>query len=115
MNVARHSLVMAFLALSTAAAMPALAQDSSNRSGNRSNDNSSTAQQSEVGKPKVQAAQVGAGTTNGSTTGTSGPKSNSGNAPGQIQVPPLPNPSLCDPYKDTPAAYQACLWVSLKD
>jgi hypothetical protein len=71
--------------------------------------------QGEVGKPSAQTAQVGAGTTNGTTTGYSGPKEATASAPGQNEVPPLPRPELCEPYRNTPQAYQSCLRVVLRD
>ncbi len=64
-------------------------------------------------RPKAQIAPVGAGTTSESTTGVSGPDEDSSKPPSEVRVPPLPNRSLCDSYKDTPA-YQGCLWVVLR-
>ncbi|MFC4174304.1 hypothetical protein ACFOYU_20020 [Microvirga sp. GCM10011540] len=110
-----RSLAIPFVALAVAAIDPASAQDNSNRSGNRSDQRASGDGQAEVGQPNAQTAYVGAGTTNGSTTGYSGPTKVTNSTPGQIEVPPLPSPKLCEPYRDTPAAYQSCLWVSLKD
>lgn len=106
---------LAALLAFAAAASPVLAQDTSNRSGNRSDQQVTTSPQGRTGQPSAQTAQVGAGTTSGSTTGYSGPQNVGGGTPGQIQVPPLPGPKLCEPYQDTPNVYQACLWVSLKD
>lgn len=63
------------------------------------------------GQPKAQVAHVGAGTTDGSTTGVSGPEET---APaGEISLPPLPSEDLCKSYADTPA-YQSCLGVVLR-
>lgn len=93
--------------------MPVLAQDNSNRSGDRSEGASSSTFQESV--TKAQTAQVGAGTTNGSTTGYSGPMDVTENVPGTIKVPPPPQPELCEPYRRTPAVFQMCLWVSLKN
>jgi hypothetical protein len=115
MTVVLRSLSALLVSLGTAVIMPALAQDTSNRSGDRSEQRGSIGQKGETGRPNVQTAQVGAGTTNGSTTGYSGPQDVTENKPGQVDVPPLPSPELCEPYQDTPAAYQACLRVSLKD
>jgi hypothetical protein len=63
---------------------------------------------------KAQIAEVGAGTTNASTTGHSGPQDFAGGTPGTLEPPPLPSPRLCDSYIDTPA-YQTCLSVVLRD
>ncbi len=115
MTAVLRSLSALLVSFGTVATMPAHAQDTSNRSGDRSGQRGSIGQQGEIGRPNVQTAQVGAGTTNGSTTGYSGPQDVTENKQGQVNVPPLPNPELCAPYEDTPAAYQACLWVSLKE
>ena len=53
---------------------------------------------------------VGAGTTNGSTNGFSGPKKASAGNPGEIQLPPLPDKSMCESYQDTPA-HRGCLSI----
>lgn len=58
-------------------------------------------------------ATVGAGTIDAVTTGSSGPQETSSGAPGEINVPPLPDASLCDDYRDTPA-HQFCLSVVLR-
>ena len=57
--------------------------------------------------------QVGAGTTSGSTTGSSGPQSSASSPPGEIDPPALPAPSVCDRYAKTPA-HRGCLWVVLR-
>jgi hypothetical protein len=64
-------------------------------------------------RQKGQVAHVGAGTTETSTTGHSGPTQQSSGPTGEITVPPPPNASLCDSYKDT-AAHQGCLQVVLR-
>lgn len=115
MTVVTRSLYPILVSLGIVATMPAHAQDTSNRSGDRSGPRGSVGKQGEIGRPNVQTAQVGAGTTNGSTAGYSGPQDVTERNPGQVNVPPLPGPELCKPYQDTPAAYQACLWVSLKE
>lgn len=79
-----------------------------------------TAQSASSGLPQEQrsgsdrnsasVAQVGAGTTSGSTTGSSGPQTPT---PGRISLPALPSAQLCEAYKDTPA-YQHCLSVTLR-
>lgn len=61
-----------------------------------------------------QAAHVGAGTTESSTTGHSGPTPKPVGAPGEISLPPLPDPSLCDSYMETPA-HQGCLQIVLRE
>jgi len=63
---------------------------------------------------KAQTAQVGAGTTDSSTTAYSGPKDSSQQTPGQNELPPLPRPELCTSYQDMPTVYQSCLWVTLR-
>lgn len=67
----------------------------------------------EFGRPKAPVAQVGAGTTSGSTTGYSGPKGEDDVASAKPSLPPLPSPALCEPYRDTPA-HQGCLSVVLR-
>ena len=64
-----------------------------------------------VDRDSASAAQVGAGTTSGSTTGSSGPKNVS--SPSGISLPPLPAAQMCEAYKDTPV-YQSCLSVTLR-
>ncbi len=66
------------------------------------------------GKSGAPMAYVGAGTTNESTTGVSGPETEAEAAPGENSLPPLPSADLCEPYKGEPA-YDACLWVVLKE
>jgi hypothetical protein len=61
----------------------------------------------------AQAAHVGAGVTNGSTNGFSGPKKATDARPGEIRTPPLPDKSMCEPYRDTPA-HRGCLLVVLR-
>jgi hypothetical protein len=68
----------------------------------------------EAGQSEAPVAHVGAGTTDGSTTGYSGPEDNAQAQPGEVSVPPLPSADVCEPYRDTPA-YQSCLWVVLRD
>jgi hypothetical protein len=53
--------------------------------------------------PEGQTAMAGAGTTNGSTTGVSGPDGGGG--------PRMPEASLCDSYQGE--AHQYCLWTVL--
>lgn len=113
MRLTFRPLIAAGLAILGFSHMPVLAQGNSNRSGDRSDQTSSSTAQGNVSK--AQTAQVGAGTTSGSTTGYSGPKDVTENVPGQIRLPPLPRPELCEPYRGTPAVYQTCLWVSLED
>jgi hypothetical protein len=58
-------------------------------------------------------AHVGAGTTNGSTNGFSGPKKPTVGSPSEITLPPLPDKSMCDSYQNTPA-HSGCLRVVLR-
>ncbi len=60
------------------------------------------------------AVHVGAGTTNGSTNGFSGPKKPTVGAPGEITLPPLPDKSMCRLYENTPA-HRGCLWIVLRE
>ncbi len=113
MRLTFRPIIAAGFAIMCLSHMPVLAQGNSNRSSDRSEQGSSSPVQGSVSK--AQTAQVGAGTTSGSTTGYSGPKDVTESAPGQIRVPPLPRPELCEPYRSTPAVYQTCLWVSLED
>lgn len=53
-------------------------------------------------------AQVGAGTTNGTTTGYSGPQSKASKKPGENATPPLPSDKLCKSYEGT-AIHEQCL------
>jgi hypothetical protein len=60
---------------------------------------------------KASVVHVGAGTTNASTTGYSGPsKPSPPHPPGEIRVPPLPSAALCDGFRDT-GGYDTCLQV----
>lgn len=92
------------LILSLLASGPSLAQGNQ---GAQNLSQSNRSGQSQQGG-KAQTAQVGAGTTNGTTTGYSGPKDSAEAKPGEVQVPPLPSPELCQFYQNSPA-YQACL------
>lgn len=56
----------------------------------------------------AQTAQQGANTTDGTTTGVSGPDVPSAGPPGVIEPPGPPTPSLCDDWRGTPA-YETCL------
>jgi hypothetical protein len=53
-------------------------------------------------------AQVGAGTTSGSTTGDSGPKKQASS--GRIELPALPSKRLCEAYREQPA-HQSCIAI----
>lgn len=101
-------------ALAIMIAPPAFAQQ--NLGGNVVQDRQggTTGGQAREGSSGAQTAQVGAGTTSGTTTGSSGPKDTASGGGGQTELPPLPSAELCDAYKDTPA-YQSCLWVTLRD
>lgn len=60
---------------------------------------------------KASVVHVGAGTTNASTTGYSGPSQPSRPHPaGEIEVPALPSAELCDSFRNT-GSYDACLRV----
>lgn len=110
-GIARTLASLSVAAVLTAFSDPSMAQDGQQSSPANSGD--SAGAEDEFGKPKAQVAQVGAGTTNGSTTGFSGPESNVQAAPGENSLPPLPSANMCEPYRDTPA-YEACLWVVLR-
>lgn len=61
---------------------------------------------------------AGAGTSSATTTGYSGKpqqgsEGSSSKPPGQIDVPPLPDASLCEPYKGGPA-HDGCLQIVLR-
>ncbi len=45
-------------------------------------------------------AQAGANTTDGTTSGVSGPKSDSGDPPGNRSLPDLPAEALCENFED---------------
>lgn len=64
------------------------------------------------GSPQGQIASVGAGTSNGVTTGVSGPDQGGGIEPGEL--PPLPSAELCTDYVDQPA-YAYCLALVLAE
>ncbi|HEV7346218.1 MAG TPA: hypothetical protein VGN60_11370 [Devosia sp.] len=64
------------------------------------------------GGPQGQIASVGAGTSNGVTTGVSGPDQGGGLEPGEL--PPLPSADLCTDYVDQPA-YAYCLALVLAE
>ena len=56
-------------------------------------------------------AQSGANTTDGTTTGSSGPKDPGGGPPGDLSLPPLPSTDLCGSYLGHVQA--ACLATTL--
>ncbi len=62
------------------------------------------------GESQAQVAAVGAGTSNGVTTGVSGPDQGGGFEPGEL--PPLPSAELCSDYEGYPA-YEHCLALVL--
>lgn len=99
---------VALLALA-AASLPAAAAAQEQRSSPTSRGGADA-----FGHPEAAVAQVGAGTTDGSTTGYSGPEGDGEASPGEVTIPPLPSADDCEPYHDTPA-YNACLWVVLRD
>lgn len=61
----------------------------------------------EGGGSKASKAQAGANTTDGTTTGSSGPKPKQNWPPGNLALPPLPSPELCNAY--TGPVQSACL------
>lgn len=61
----------------------------------------------EYGWPNDYVAQVGAGVTNGTTTGFSGPEETA-SGDQQISLPPLPSAELCSVWQGTDA-YPFCL------
>jgi hypothetical protein len=105
-------LVMTYL-IAAASLSQAMAQEQRSSPTSRG-EGGSAGEGDEFGRPGAPVAQVGAGTTDGSTTGYSGPESNVQAAPGENSLPPLPSADVCEPYRDTPA-YQSCLWVVLRD
>lgn len=115
MNLACNISRLAFLALLSALVPTALLTGAAAQEEQRSSATNQD-QGSDEAEPGAQAAvaQVGAGTTDGSTTGYSGPQSNAGVVPGENSLPPLPSDDVCEPYRDTPA-YQSCLGVVLRD
>ena len=94
----------ALLILGLAASGPAFAQ------GNLGAQNLSQTERSGQSREggKAQTAQVGAGTTNGATSGFSGSKDSAETKPGEVQLPPLPSPELCQSFQNT-LAHQDCL------
>lgn len=92
---------------------PAKAQDATTGMPGQSR-SGGPSQGAEFGKPGAPVAPVGAGTTNSSTTGVSGPKKSASGKPGEISAPPLPNVAQCEPYKTSPA-YEWCLRVVLRE
>lgn len=48
---------------------------------------------------KARTAQSGANTTDGTTTGSSGPEEPGGGPPGDLELPPLPSADLCSSYE----------------
>ena len=107
-----YLLAVATLLSQAAAITAALAQGNDSSTSAAQGRRGETGQESGSGG-KGPVAHVGAGTTNGSTTGVSGPTGNGSAPPGEVQLPPLPNPSLCDAYRGMPA-YRGCLWVVLR-
>ena len=104
--IGKHSwrlLVLAPIAAFVLSAPPALAQRGGGPGGQQQESGSSGTN----GKGG-QIAQVGAGVTDGTTTGVSGPKHGSGGS----GEPPLPQASLCDSYSGD--VQQACLDVVLR-
>lgn len=65
--------------------------------------------QSDQGKQQPFIAQIGAGTTNSTTTGYSGPKTNKGKKPGENSLQPLPGDDLCKSYQGDKTVYQQCI------
>lgn len=61
----------------------------------------------QYGWPTDYEAQVGAGTTNGVTTGFSGPQEGGGGE-GEVSLPPLPSADLCANWQET-EAHSACM------
>jgi hypothetical protein len=98
MNATRAALVML-----VALASPALAQQ--NQTPGYTDDAGSQRESSP--QDKVQHALAGANTTDGTTTGVSGPKSKSGGPPGNTALPDLPTQKLCDSAPQE--ARQSCL------
>ncbi len=107
-----RALSLVLLLTNGAMAPMAFAQGTDSSTNPAQSDSRSQVQEGEA-RQKGQVAHVGAGTTETSTTGHSGPTQQSSGPPGEITVPPLPNASLCDSYKDTPA-HQGCLQVVLR-
>jgi hypothetical protein len=89
----------------------ALAQGSADIS-TRSQTGRGNTGQGGFGGPGAPVAHVGAGTTDASTTGYSGPSSVPAR-PVQTTLPPLPSAELCEPYKGGPA-FGSCLSVVLR-
>jgi hypothetical protein len=114
-NLSRFALV-ALLSVSEQFAWPAIAtaQEEQRSSATSREQSDGDGRGDGPGKRGAPVAQVGAGTTDGSTTGYSGPESNTAAEPEEISLPPLPSADVCEPYQDTPA-YQPCLWVALRE
>lgn len=105
--------LLSFAAIAAMSPGPALAQEQRSSPTSRSEGGGGGGEGDVFGKPGAPVAQVGAGTTDGSTTGYSGPESHVQAAPGENSLTPLPSADTCEPYRDTPA-YQSCLWVVLR-
>jgi hypothetical protein len=95
----------------------ALAQGTDTATGLTQSRRSPTSEESK-GDATSSVVHAGAGTSSATTTGYSGKAQSSQTSPstkpqGQIDVPPLPDASLCDSYKDGPA-HQGCLQIVLR-
>jgi hypothetical protein len=82
---------LAILAFTLALASPALAQQ---------NQAPGFLGSEGEGGGSARPAQAGANTTDGTTTGVSGPKSDDGGPPGNLTLPDLPSESLCKDMSD---------------
>jgi hypothetical protein len=104
-NLRPHAAVAAMAALVLALPHAALAQSgqqnvtgsTQSQAGGGSGGNTN-----EHGWPTDYVAHVGAGTTNGATTGYSGPEDTQTGNP-EPSLPDLPSPGLCDPWEGTEA------------
>lgn len=67
---------------------------------------------SDEAKGGARAVHAGAGTTDASTTGRSGSTAQESEARGEINLPALPDRSLCDAYRNGPF-FDGCLGVAL--
>ena len=102
----------ALVMLGIASAGPSLGQGSDTGSSLTQDRRGATRDPSGSGT-KSSVVHVGAGTTNASTTGYSGATDQSAKPPGQIDVPPVPSPDLCEAFKDS-VSYGGCLEVVLR-
>jgi hypothetical protein len=111
------SLSNAFMLVLHLLAPAAVAQGTDTATGLTQSRSSATSEGSKGGTHSS-VVHAGAGTSSATTTGNSGKATSSQTSPSpksqdQIDVPPVPDASLCDSYKGGPA-HQGCLQIVLR-